>query len=512
MGQRIINKIRFTCWEYKLSFIATIIFGFLVHAYKILNTLPNHDSLYNTYSNQNAIASGRWLLSPACGITSYYDLPWTIGMVSLLILAITAAIIVSIFEIKDMGLILLVSAFTVAFPSITETFFFEFTADGYFVAMLLAVVAVKLTTISCFQKRKLFIASILISCTCGIYQSYISFAMILANCYFVWVLLTKDIQIKECWRWIVQQIVVYVGGLVLFYIIWKLLLFVEQTEVGTNQGVGEMSLGMGTILSAIPASIKSVLMFLVEWNVFEYGWTLYGILNVIFLVVFMIVLAYSIKKSGIYKETQKLLLVLAALAAIPFIACMWRFVTPSISYRPMMLGGLVSIYILAGVFAVQFFSKNACNVVGILLVSIVLNNMIVANISYYYMNQCYEKTYAMGTEIIQRIHMMDADTEEMPLVVIGDRSKEVSLDNTAHGKKIHMLGQLIESDLMFNEEHIVLFIKNVFDSAVHSADLEQRSQVIVADEIDSMGVWPRSDSVRIVENTIVIKISNNNGD
>ena len=38
-------------------------------------------------------------------------------------------------------LIGIIDGLLVAFPSITETFFFEFTADGYFLAMLLATLA-----------------------------------------------------------------------------------------------------------------------------------------------------------------------------------------------------------------------------------------------------------------------------------------------------------------------------------------------------------------------------------
>ena len=61
--------------EYKIAFYSTLIVALLVHIYKFTNTLPNHDSLYNYYSTQNIIGSGRWALSLACGISSYWDLP-----------------------------------------------------------------------------------------------------------------------------------------------------------------------------------------------------------------------------------------------------------------------------------------------------------------------------------------------------------------------------------------------------------------------------------------------------
>ena len=71
------------------AFFAAVILGLCVHLFKFANTLPNHDSPYNYYDPQNIITSGRWFLTVACGISSYYDLPWLIGMLSILYLALT---------------------------------------------------------------------------------------------------------------------------------------------------------------------------------------------------------------------------------------------------------------------------------------------------------------------------------------------------------------------------------------------------------------------------------------
>ena len=72
----------------KIAFIGTFLISLLIHLYKFTNTLPNHDSLYNYYSDQNMLASGRWALSFACGISSYFDLPWVIGIFSCLFMII----------------------------------------------------------------------------------------------------------------------------------------------------------------------------------------------------------------------------------------------------------------------------------------------------------------------------------------------------------------------------------------------------------------------------------------
>lgn len=62
--------------EYSFTFITSFICGIFLHIYKFTNYLPNHDSMYNFYHDQNVIGSGRWFLSFACGFSSYFDLPW----------------------------------------------------------------------------------------------------------------------------------------------------------------------------------------------------------------------------------------------------------------------------------------------------------------------------------------------------------------------------------------------------------------------------------------------------
>ncbi len=50
------NKIK---REYKIAFFFTFAAVILIHIYKFTNNLPNHDSLYNVYTDQNVLGSGR---------------------------------------------------------------------------------------------------------------------------------------------------------------------------------------------------------------------------------------------------------------------------------------------------------------------------------------------------------------------------------------------------------------------------------------------------------------------
>ncbi len=113
-----------------MPLISTIVMALVVHGYKLTNTLINHDGVYNYYSNQNMTGSVHWFLSIACGISSYFNLPWINGILSIFYIALTTVIIIPIFDVENKFVMVLIGALMVSFPAVTETFFFGFTADG----------------------------------------------------------------------------------------------------------------------------------------------------------------------------------------------------------------------------------------------------------------------------------------------------------------------------------------------------------------------------------------------
>lgn len=337
----------------KFAVIISVIIGLLCHIYKIVNYLPNHDSIYNYYNSQNVVGSGRWFLSIACGFSSYYDLPWITGFLSILFISFTVAVLVRIFSIENRFLISLVSGLLVCSPSITETLFFGFTSDGYMLAMLFSAVAVLLSDIKDDSKIHFILSTILITLTCATYQSYISFSLVLLVCLCIWNLLFKEYQFKEYIHWIARELIKYIIALISFYIIWKLCLHFEGIEINNYQGINSMSLNFINIILAIPSSIKTLYFYILEWNILKHGITLYGFLNILFLCFAFGVLASAIYKNNIYKDLYKVVLIFIFICILPFICCIWHFVTPNVIYRPMMLTCVVLIFIFTLIMADQ---------------------------------------------------------------------------------------------------------------------------------------------------------------
>lgn len=142
MGLEIYNWVKTKYQKsWGIAFCSAMILGLFTHMYKITNTLLNHDAVTRTYLSQNMTMSGRWFLSVACGISSYFDLPWINGILALVYIALTSVVIVNMFKVENPIVICLISGLLSTFPSVTVTFFYGFTVDGYMLSMLLAALS-----------------------------------------------------------------------------------------------------------------------------------------------------------------------------------------------------------------------------------------------------------------------------------------------------------------------------------------------------------------------------------
>ena len=165
----------------KIAFVSAFVCGLLVHMPAMLMDVPNHDGLSSMHFSQNMITSGRWFLAAVCAASSFYTVPWIIGLIGLFELAITAVLLKRIFEIENPVSIFLISALLTAFPSLASTFAYVFTLDGYMAGLMLAVLAVYLA-----RNNHYILGGIALAFSLGTYQAYLPFAMLLSIC-LVWV-------------------------------------------------------------------------------------------------------------------------------------------------------------------------------------------------------------------------------------------------------------------------------------------------------------------------------------
>ena len=521
--------------QWKQAFISAFVIGLLVHIYKFTNMLPNADALYNFYSSQNMVASGRWLLGIACGFSSWFDLPWVNGVLSLAFMGLTSAMVAEVFGMKNPVLIVLSSALLVSFPAITATMSYEFTADGYMIAMSLAAFSVCLSRMEYIEKKhwlKLVISALCICCSCGIYQAYVSFAFVLAVCYFMKVLLENSHENKQYRNWITAQVLIYGFGLAAYFIIWKVCLHLQGLSASSYQGIDRVGVMNGEeLVNALFKIARDFIRFFIEWNILQHGVTVYSVLNMLFLAAFATGLIAAVIKTGMLRRKGHLLLLMLCIIGLPIGCFIWYLTSPDVTYHALMLQSVSLLYIFAAVIYDQLISCRVRELVLVLLVTVVINNSVAANMCYNLMHQSFEKTYAAAVELSTRIHMLD-DANVKYIAIYGglggyDQESYFAHDELRQLGGWKMLNRTILSPMflsLYTDFNLSYYRMNDLEYPVvenepnipASYDWEfrfpiqnaaERERIAEMEVFRAMPVWPARDSVKVIGDTVVVKLS-----
>ena len=162
-----------------LCFFSTFIWGLAAHSYMFFNNFPSHDVLNEFYGT---VAKDNWKVELGRFVVPLYrnivrgklTLPWLIGLLTMLFVAVAVFYTVKIFNIKSKALVILISGIMITNPTvISEIATYLHDTDVNMLALMFSVISVYL-----WKEYKSVFAlaggAVLLALSLGIYQSYIS--------------------------------------------------------------------------------------------------------------------------------------------------------------------------------------------------------------------------------------------------------------------------------------------------------------------------------------------------
>lgn len=479
--------------QWKYAFISVMVIGLCAHVYKFTNYLPTADSLYNLYSKQNVSRSARPFCGIACAISSYFDLPVLEGILSLLYIVVTAIIVIELFEITDKTSIILIGGGLVAFPAITSTMAYMYTADGYMLAMALAALAVYV----CIKKRwGVFGGAIILCFSMGIYQAYLSFALVLAFVYFIYMVIGKKYSNKELLIDGLKVAGTTIIGMVLYYLCYNLALRIQHAEITTYQGMNKVGISITRIKGATFASVQIVKDFLFV------GGQGYRILHFMLLLVMAVCLVCIIISKKVYKNIFQTVYALACGAGIIPAICIWSYTSDDCTYHSLMLTSIVLLFVMGVVLYSKFTSLHFLRrVLGLLLAIVIYNYVVIANESYLLLDMIYERTYAKAMTMLTDINNLENSNNIEKIIVVGNRYER---SDEWFEKTLPNLMGIVDVDYFGDEAHISRFFDIYMGKHWELVSPEDRKKVIEKKEIQNMPVWPKEDSICVYDNNIVV--------
>lgn len=498
----------------KKAFLSAVIIGLLVHMPMMMRDIPNHDGLDSMHFDQNMITSGRWFLSVACGISSYFTLPWLIGLLSLLCLGLAAVALVEFLDVKSDGAIIVISGLLVSFPTLASTFAYVFTMDGYMLAVFLAILSVLLT-----KKYKWgFIGGgISLAFSMGIYQSYLSFAVLL-SIYGILMIAMEQGAVKEKICRSLKYLYMGVLGAGGYYVILQVLLKIQGKELASYQGIN----GMGTVEGAgIVGTIKKMysdfFAFTLDGNVLMNN--VFSVGAVVVLVMFVaVVLVTCIVKKKWWKSPWLYILLGLLAVGLPIASNMILFISPDVTYHALMryqwvLYPILFVAFVERVLREWFDKENArvawSNCLVVLAAGVLVWNYVVTdNIAYSNLQKKYEKTYAYCVRLLDRIEQTEGYYQGIPIAmvgVVGDEAYPVTdITQEVTSNLIGMYGDY----LLYTGQNYKLFMEHYLGASLNILSPDAMADMYYDEVYVQMNSFPAPDSIQIIDGIMYIKTEN----
>lgn len=490
----------------KAAFITVMVLGLLTHIFMFVNVLPNWDSMYNFKGDKIWIHMGRWFLNESQKLSSIVDIPWVIGMLSLVFIGITCAIIVNVLEIKKMSSAIAISAIIVTFPVVTSTFSYMFLADGYMMGMMLSALAVFITK---KYKRGYIVAGVILAFAIGIYQVNLGFAVLLSLLVIMLKVFNKDEDIVDNIKYAMRFVIMALIGMVLYFIILKVFIFILHRGLGSYQGADQ----------GFSINKQSILNILTEFKnlpkVVTGGYDASFSSLILLLFVFAgIMLLYLIKLNKIYKDILKLILVLVALVSIPFITGFAYFISEGTAYHMVMRMSWSLLFVAIITLNEKISIKKGINnllqqiVYSLPLVItwiIIWNFILVANISYLNMHQRYEKEYSLAVRVVDRLEMSEEYNPSTPVLFAGS-----PYTHNTPGNYSEYIGHVTGTDgnsIFFSDYHFNQFIKYYIGLNLNSVSDKKANEIMSSEEYKSMKSFPNKECIKKIDDVVVVKFS-----
>ena len=488
----------------KTAFLSAFICGLLIHMPAMLMDVPNHDGLSSMHFSQNMITSGRWFLAAVCAASSFYTVPWIIGLIGILELAITAVLIRRIFETENVVTIFIISALLVAFPSLASTFAYVFTLDGYMAGLLLAVLAVYAA-----KKGHFILGGISLAFSLGTYQAYLPFAMLL-SIYLVWEKMASGEKkaIAKCLEYVYMGMI----GAVLYLVLLKVLLAIEGKVLDTYQGIDNLeNTGLSSRIASLPHLYKDFVSF-----TFSKGFLTGNVCAAAGGMLAVCAAAsalYLIIKNSLYKKAWFYFVLLITAVLVPVSANVVLIITPDVKYHLIMRYQWVLFVIACVVLCDKCVGKldkekfQTCLswVSALAGLVIIISYAVTDNIGYTNLQRMYEKTYAYTVRLLDRIEQTPGYYQGVPVAIMGvigdDEFPPTEVTEPATSEMIGLTGNW----LIYSADNYDAFIRNYLGATLNLVPEDKETEIYYSDEYIEMESFPGETSVRMIDGIICVK-------
>ena len=479
-------------WErwrgYKLPFIATLLFGLAAHAFAMTNKLPFDDEAIYLFGKGTTTESGCYGLELLRLIMPDYSMPWIYGLISLLLISAAVCVIIKLFDIKSRVLQVLLGALFITFPAETGTLGYMFTAAPYALALFLSAAAVY--SYSRRTRGGLIAALVMLAFSCSIYQGYFSFAASLC----VLLMISRLISGEDAKAVLVsglRMLAMLVAALLLYGAV--ILFFSKLLDYPVLSGVVNSSQSIPMrIAVAYSAYIKTILC-----GYFGY---VRGTASRLAHIALLIVMAVLIVRGEVKRHDIRHSLLLALCLFLFPLSCYCLYI------HAIALYSFASLYILAAIIidrAEPGWKLRPDAVAAAAMAVVVVCNTYFANEFSLYSYLMKENVTSFYTSLLTQVYETPGFAEGTELALIGEPPEFPVERNACYTRDEFTLpGNPVDSSAI-----APFIIRYYIGSDIPLADDDTVAALKDTAEFAEMPVYPYYGSVRMIDGTVVVRLS-----
>ena len=508
--------------EMKLAFVSAIVSGLIAHGFFLTNKIPLFDDAASPFGVGGTFNHGRWFLAILSRCVhlfwgNTYSLSWLLGIISIVLIAFSSCLIINMFSIHNSILITSISVLMVVFPVVTATFGYMYTSAYYFVALFMTVMAVWLTA---RYKWGCFAGGTLLMLGLGIYQAFFPIAIVLFLLLIMFELV-DNVELKEVWKHIGKYIATLGVGMVMYFIMNKLFIMIINASLTSYQGIDTM--GHVTVKDLYRGIVNAYSSFIHLMIADNMGLSVSVVLRVsLFL---MVILSIIILGKLVFLQIKEIIAKCLFSVAILLYPIAVNFIyimccSEGAFVYSLMLYSSIFFFIFPLILFDKYEQKYASERLGTILqwVVIFLNVIVIFyyigfdNITYSKASLIQQQVDTYCNTLVTQIKSVDGYTDDYPIILVQDREKDGIFDFS-------------DASMVEVEEYNNIFLnpyggtmKNWIRDYSFEYYFKYRmgfatkldkdvSQINNMNEIKQMPCYPQSGSIKVIDNQIVVKLS-----
>ena len=379
------------------------------------------------------------------------------------------------------------------------------------------------------------IASIIIMVmSLSFYQTYVGYALILITVWAVMQLVSDRITItfskedRENNRETLKIIMAYVGiiaAMFLYLIIYKFLNAIGYLRYLTERRMDSIvSDTFSSLIDKMIGTYRSFFEYFFADTIIYNGWFGRRYINILVFAAIFAMLVILIVKNKVFRKWYSILLIILALAVVPIIMCMMSIVAAGATIYGetgiLMIPHMNSVYVLMILLADQvvetygqekLFGQLTLTASRVVSVMVMLILIVFIHVFAGYIDRQQVQITNLGNRLVYRMESLQKYEEGQQVLVVGrphrgnyslpdDNYETITKGMISHYSQIFGASEQISKGWI----RAFYYFVGVRYSEVPS---KTRIELLNSDEVQNMGIYPADDSVKIIDDVVVIKLS-----